>query len=91
MKIVFRESGSASDKISCDTDFRSHGEYSCANPRRLGLCFCAVPESDQAYRASLAARVPGIPQREILFVARRVMGLTRMDEARDLLFNNLHA
>jgi hypothetical protein len=49
--IASRESQSASEKNSRDADIRSHGEQSCANPRRLEFCFRTDPESDQAYRA----------------------------------------
>jgi hypothetical protein len=40
-------------KSSRDADIRSHGEQSCANPKRFEFCFRTDSESDQVYRASL--------------------------------------
>ena len=49
--IVFRESRLTSEKKSRNADIKSHGEHSCANPRRLEFCSRTDPESDQVYSA----------------------------------------
>ena len=54
---VFQESLSASEKNSRDACIRSHGEQSCAGPRRLEFCFRTDPESDQVYRGTRALRI----------------------------------
>ena len=62
--VAFQESHSASENNSRVEYIRSHGEQSCANPRRLEFCFRNDPDSDQAHRESLELEPPRIPERE---------------------------